>query len=194
MDQLILSIDFAARKHSRQRRKDPAASPYINHPIEVMKLLSQCGITDVEILQSAVLHDTLEDTETSLSELTNLFGSRVANMVNEVTYEKQIPQIQRKQLEIDSIPHCSKGAQLIKQADKISNLTTIASSPPINWSSQRITGFIHWSYFIFKQCRGNNQQLDEITDKLMKQLLTKEPTQQDVQEYYKLLETTKQST
>jgi (p)ppGpp synthase/HD superfamily hydrolase len=63
---LLAALKFAAGKHTRQRRKDLEATPYINHPIDVAELLSRIGgVIDLPILQAAILHDTLEDTETT---------------------------------------------------------------------------------------------------------------------------------
>ena len=67
---LLKAIEFASRKHSTQRRKGEDASPYINHPIMVAHLLADIGgITDLVTLMAAVLHDTIEDTETTAEEL-----------------------------------------------------------------------------------------------------------------------------
>jgi len=63
---LLSALHFAAWKHRDQRRKDVDASPYINHPIEVAEILARVGgVSDVITLQAAILHDTLEDTETT---------------------------------------------------------------------------------------------------------------------------------
>ena len=67
-NQLILkAAHFAAQKHRGQRRKDEDASPYINHPISVAKIISEIGnVEDPEVLAAALLHDTIEDTETTV--------------------------------------------------------------------------------------------------------------------------------
>ena len=65
---MLRTIDFAARKHSCQRRKDLDQTPYINHPVAVSNFLSSTGITDIRVLQAAVLHDTVEDTHTTIGE------------------------------------------------------------------------------------------------------------------------------
>ena len=83
---LLKAIEFASRKHSGQRRKDEEASPYINHPIAVAHLLADTGaVTDLVTLMAAVLHDTIEDTETTPDELDQLFGQAVRKVVEEVT-------------------------------------------------------------------------------------------------------------
>jgi guanosine-3',5'-bis(diphosphate) 3'-pyrophosphohydrolase len=73
---LLKAIEFASRKHSTQRRKDEEASPYINHPIAVAHLLADTGrVADLITLMAAVLHDTIEDTETTAEELDQQFAS-----------------------------------------------------------------------------------------------------------------------
>ena len=63
MNRLLHATHFVAEKHSEQRRKNCAATPYINHPIEVATHLNRVGnVTDEEILIAAILHDTVEDT------------------------------------------------------------------------------------------------------------------------------------
>lgn len=74
MTTLLKTISFAAVKHSTQRRKDPEETPYINHPIGVATILAfEGGVEDLETLQAAVLHDVLEDTETSVEEVCYAF-------------------------------------------------------------------------------------------------------------------------
>ncbi|MGH9868134.1 MAG: HD domain-containing protein [Candidatus Polarisedimenticolia bacterium] len=63
---LLQAARFSAVKHRHQRRKGKAASPYINHPLEVADLVANVGgITDVKVLVAALLHDTVEDTGTT---------------------------------------------------------------------------------------------------------------------------------
>lgn len=62
---LLNAANFAAIKHRNQRRKDPDETPYINHPVGVAQIISkEGGVTDVDILIAALLHDTVEDTDT----------------------------------------------------------------------------------------------------------------------------------
>ena len=62
------ALVFASRKHADQRRKN-GDIPYINHPIEVANFLTQAGISDLNTLCGAILHDTIEDTDTTAEEL-----------------------------------------------------------------------------------------------------------------------------
>jgi len=82
MNNLILTaISFAARKHKDGFRKD-GVTPYISHPFRVAMTVSEIfGVHDPEIIAAAILHDTLEDTDTSFEELRGIFGERVASWV-----------------------------------------------------------------------------------------------------------------
>ncbi len=72
---LLKTILFAAQKHRTQRRKDIQSSAYINHPIQVAELLwRQGGVRNPDVIQAALLHDTLEDTDATPDELTREFG------------------------------------------------------------------------------------------------------------------------
>src|SRR5580698_6340444 len=97
---LLKAIDFSARKHSTQRRKDVAETPYINHPIEVAQVLTLAGILDVNTLIAAILHDTVEDTETTEQEIRDEFGDAIADIVMECTDDKSLPKAERKRLQI----------------------------------------------------------------------------------------------
>jgi len=86
---IIKAMAFAADKHRNQRRKDADASPYINHPIALVNtLVHEGGIEDPAVLCAAILHDTIEDTETTAEELKECFGEKIASTVLEVTDDK----------------------------------------------------------------------------------------------------------
>ena len=88
--QLFEALAFAAHKHRAQRRKDVEASPYINHPIALARTLAvEGGVTDLKTLIAAVLHDTVEDTDTTFEEIGAMFGAKVADMVREVTDDRR---------------------------------------------------------------------------------------------------------
>ena len=76
MNRLIFALTFAAHKHRDQRRKDIAASPYINHPLAVANVLANEveDIADDVAITAALLHDTLEDTTTTRQEIEQMFG------------------------------------------------------------------------------------------------------------------------
>jgi len=160
--QLILNAaDFAAYKHRNQRRKDEEKTPYINHPIAVAKIISEIGnIEDPEILAAALLHDTIEDTKTTPEELIENFGERVCHLVQEVTDDKTLPKLERKQRQIDHAKEISGDAALIKLGDKISNVTDITNTPPTDWDSNRRLEYFEWAEKVINNCPKVNEALE----------------------------------
>jgi guanosine-3',5'-bis(diphosphate) 3'-pyrophosphohydrolase len=165
---LVLVLDaaaFAADKHRRQRRKDAEATPYINHPLALARILaSEGGVSDAEVIAAALLHDTVEDTETTLAELEARFGSAVAAMVAEVTDDKALPKAERKRLQVARAAHKSPGAKLVKIADKIANLRDIAASPPADWDAARKADYVRWASEVVSGMRGTNAALEAAFD------------------------------
>jgi GTP diphosphokinase / guanosine-3',5'-bis(diphosphate) 3'-diphosphatase len=144
--QILEAARFAAEKHAQQRRKGAGAEPYVNHLIEVAHLVS-IAVTehDVALVQAALLHDTIEDTETTAEELRDRFGPDVAALVLEMTDDKSLPKAERKRLQIEHAPSISPRAQIVKLADKISNLRSILLSPPAHWDYERKRQYFEWA-------------------------------------------------
>ena len=162
---LIGALAFAADKHRNQRRKDAEASPYINHPIMLAKILSvEGGVEDGLVLCAAVLHDTIEDTETSYPELAEQFGREIAEVVREVTDDKSLPKAERKQLQIDHAPQLSRAAKLVKLADKIANLRDVADHPPSQWPLERRREYFDWAKRVVDRLRGTHDRLEAAFD------------------------------
>lgn len=169
-DQLFLinSLSFAAKKHRDQKRKD-GRTPYINHPIEVLQILANVAeVQDCEILAAALLHDTIEDTQTTADELRENFGERVLSLVLECTDDKTLPKAERKRLQVERAPHKSADAKLIKIADKISNMRDMISSPPTNWDDERRAKYLEWGNNVFAGLKGGNERLDQLFNSVLK--------------------------
>lgn len=157
---------FAAWKHDGQFRKGEGAMPYIHHPIEVSAILFEVGeITDLDILQSALLHDTIEDTKTTAEELELYFNARIRGLVLELTDDTTLLKHQRKAMQIEHAPHLSVGAQAIKLADKISNVTDVAFAKPIDWPDERQLQYFDWATRVIDGLRGCNAALEAAFDK-----------------------------
>jgi guanosine-3',5'-bis(diphosphate) 3'-pyrophosphohydrolase len=168
LPKLLEAINFAAKKHSIQKRKGADEQPYINHPLEVLNLLLNVGkIEDYNVLIAAILHDTIEDTETTEEEITELFGANVCEMVLEVTDDKSLPKAERKQLQIEHAPHLSDGAKYIKLADKISNIRDVSENPPDGWSDKRRLEYVEWGEKVIDGLRGVNENLENHFDELV---------------------------
>ncbi len=143
---LLKALAFAAHKHRDQKRKDLEASPYINHPIALADVLcNEGGIADENVLCAALLHDTVEDTETTPEELTAVFGKVISDLVMELTDDKSLPKADRKRLQIEHAAKASRQAKLVKLADKICNLRDIVSSPPTEWDLTRKQEYFDWT-------------------------------------------------
>ncbi len=136
------AITFAAHAHRNQRRKNADAIPYINHPLSVMRRVSQV-CSDPDILSAAVLHDVVEDCNVTSLELEKRFGAKVARYVDEVTDNKSLPKLERKRLQIVNAPGKSHGGKLIKLADKTDNIYSIYEAPPL-WTPSRQLKYIDW--------------------------------------------------
>lgn len=165
MRNLIAAIAFAAEKHRNHRRKDPDASPYINHPIALLEVLAnEANVEDETVLVAAILHDTLEDTDTSVQELANHFGQVVADIVCEVSDDKTLSKYERKQLQIEHASNSSGPAKLVRIADKICNLRDLANTPPVGWSEERKEAYFDWAKAVVDQLCGVHPTLERLFD------------------------------
>lgn len=161
---VLRAAAFAAHKHRDQRRKDPQASPYINHPLALARVLSGEGVTDTATLCAALLHDTLEDTDTRFDELQQEFGDEIAALVLEVSDDRSLPQAERKRRQVEHAAGLSAKAKRVKLADKISNLRDVADAPPPDWSLQRRRDYFDWAASVIDRLRGVDARLEALFD------------------------------
>jgi guanosine-3',5'-bis(diphosphate) 3'-pyrophosphohydrolase len=167
---VLRAVQFAAHKHTDQRRKDARAKPYINHPIALAEVLHTDGsVRDATVIAAALLHDTIEDTETSYDELRGLFGAGVADTVVELTDTKFLGRETRKRLQVAKAGKSSLAAKQVKIADKICNLRDILASPPAGWSLKRRQVYFDWAKEVVDQARGVNPRLERMFDRLYRQ-------------------------
>jgi guanosine-3',5'-bis(diphosphate) 3'-pyrophosphohydrolase len=165
LDLILEAAAFAADRHRMQRRKDADASPYINHPLALAHILSREGkVSDPVVLCAALLHDTVEDTETTLEELEGRFGAEVAATVAEVTNDESLPKAEQKRLQVAKAASKSRAAKLVKLADKISNLRDLAATPPAGWDRDRRLEYHRWSRDVVAGLRGVNPALERAFD------------------------------
>ena len=170
LTRLLLALDFAARKHRDQRRKGSHQAPYINHPIEVARLVATVGgCEELEVLQAAILHDTIEDTDATPEEIERAFGAEVRTLVLEMTDDMSLPSPQRKLVQIDRAASLSPRAKLIKIADKIANVGDIARHPPPDWSAERRKNYFNWTALVVDKVRGTNAALESSYDEVLRQ-------------------------
>ena len=163
---ILRALAFAAEKHRDQRRKNAGASPYINHPIELADTLANEGqVGDFVVICAALLHDTIEDTETTPEELRAAFGDEIAGIVLEVTDDKLLSKHDRKRLQIEHASSLSDKAKLVKLADKICNLRDMAQQPPAGWDLSRKQEYFDWAKAVVDRLRGTSPSLEAAFDK-----------------------------
>ncbi|NXD38187.1 MESH1 pyrophosphohydrolase, partial [Copsychus sechellarum] len=141
MARLLEAVDFAARKHKEQRRLDPEGTPYINHP----------------------------DTDTTFSEIEERFGAEVRRVVEEVTDDKTLPKMERKRLQIERAPACSRRAKLVKLADKLYNLRDLNRCTPRGWSAERVQEYFRWAARVVSGLRGTSAALEGALQRLFEE-------------------------
>ncbi len=118
-----------------------------------------------QVLQAALLHDTIEDTEADRDELETHFGSRVCAIVLEVSDDKSLDKAVRKAKQVEHAPHLSNDAQSLKLADKTSNIYDVAFSKPLDWDSQRQLEYFDWAFRVVAGLRGCNSALEAEFDR-----------------------------
>ncbi len=165
---LLIAARFAAERHAGQKRKGKTAEPYINHPLTVAEILRRVGaIKDADIIVAALLHDTVEDTQTTPDELEAQFGGRVRELIEEVTDDKSLPKARRKELQIEHAPHLSDGAKQIKLADKTVNVNDVAFSHAPDWTIERRREYLKWAEAVVAGLRGCNARLEAHFDEVL---------------------------
>ncbi|UCH54467.1 MAG: bifunctional (p)ppGpp synthetase/guanosine-3',5'-bis(diphosphate) 3'-pyrophosphohydrolase [Pseudomonadota bacterium] len=177
---VLKALHFAADKHRRQRRKDAAASPYINHPIALAEVLATIGgVRDAVTLSAAILHDTIEDTETTGQELEAVFGAEIRAIVEEVTDDTSQPPAVRKLRQIELARTSSPRARLVKLADKICNVRDLVEAPPAGWSLERRRRYVEWARAVIAEVCGCNSALElhfnALCERAMTHLVGSEP-------------------
>jgi len=119
--------EFDTTKHEGQKRKF-GGQPYIVHPEAVADIITKFqGNTKLQIV--AWLHDTLEDTNTSIEELTNEFGAEIINLIIELTTPKSVIKSEKGKYLLDKMNHMSEDALTVKLADRLNNVSDFNIAP-----------------------------------------------------------------
>jgi guanosine-3',5'-bis(diphosphate) 3'-pyrophosphohydrolase len=159
---ILKAAEFAANKHRGQFRKGNLNTPYINHPVKVASVLEEVGIDDHETLAAALLHDVIEDTDTTHSEIKNVFNRKVADIVLEVSDDKEKSKKERKDLQIEGARFLTYEAKLIRIADKICNIQDVSGQDSPNWNYERKYEYLEWAKKVVDQINGTNEVLESI--------------------------------
>lgn len=160
MPNIDRAIRFAAAAHKGQIRK-ASKQPYIFHPLEVLNVVSTMTLDD-DVLCAAVLHDTVEDTDTSIGDIRKEFGDRVAKLVYYDSEDKRtdMPPEEswrlRKQDTINVLNEIDDlGGKMVCLGDKVSNLRSFHQL-------QMIEGDNMWNHFNQKDPKMHYWYYDEL--------------------------------
>ena len=119
------AIAFASRAHKSQKRRD-GKTPYVSHVFRVAMTLAQLfAVKDPDILTMAVLHDTLEDTDTDFEDLEKRYGRRIAEGVFLLSKDKRLPEIEREKVYCRQLKSAPAEVKLVKLADIHDNLLDV---------------------------------------------------------------------
>lgn len=157
------TIKFAARRHGEQKQIIPGTDlPYLVHLANVaMEVLMAAANTPQFnaglAVQLALLHDTLEDTNTSYQELESRFGKQVADGVFALTKDPGLPGDKKMQDSLDRIKQQPKEVWAVKLADRITNL----QKPPLHWSIEKIEAYRIEAALILQELKGGNVYLED---------------------------------
>ena len=133
MDIIDRAVDFANEKHKLQKRKD--GSPYIIHPLATAQIVAEMGL-DLDAVLGALLHDCIEDTDTSHDDVERLFGTTVAELVEGVTKLTRADFTSKEEAQMENLRKMfmamSKDIRvvLIKIADRLHNMRTMQYQTP----------------------------------------------------------------
>uniref|UniRef100_A0A915AEB2 Guanosine-3',5'-bis(diphosphate) 3'-pyrophosphohydrolase MESH1 n=1 Tax=Parascaris univalens TaxID=6257 RepID=A0A915AEB2_PARUN len=165
---IMKAVDLAARRHRRQRRGDPARTPFINHLVGVAYILTnEAKVYDTVTIVAAILHDIIEDTETTYVEIREMFGNEVATIVSECTIDKSQLRDARKKRQIVNASKLSHKAKLVELADKLYNLRDIERVMPVGWTARHKREHFEWLRDYVAVMKGTNEALETAIDEVI---------------------------
>ncbi len=171
---LVRAYALAARAHADQARKGDLGIPYVNHCCEVAELLA-CAGSPEETLIAAVLHDVVEDSETTIAEIEAAFGpivaERVAGMTDDPAWEA-LPRRERKLHQAQHMEHAHVEVRRIKIADQTSNVRDIAREPEA-WDAEDAVEYLEGAEMVVAACRGADATLEAAFDTALAEAMAK---------------------
>lgn len=122
------ALEQARTAHAGQVRNGSGGMPYVEHPVTVTARLDELGYRE-EVLAAALLHDVVEDSETTLEELREKFGDEVAGLVGALTDDESIESYRERKAEHrERVAAAAEEAMAIYGADKLTNVTTLRAA------------------------------------------------------------------
>ncbi len=156
------AIRYAGEKHAELQQTLPdSIIPYAVHisnvAMEILVAASYSNDFDTEFsIQVALLHDILEDTQTTFQELANEFGADIATGVFALTKRKSLPKDQQMTDSLSRLKMCVPEVRAVKLADRITNL----QKPPMSWTIEKKQKYLNEASLILKELKGTNEYLE----------------------------------
>jgi guanosine-3',5'-bis(diphosphate) 3'-pyrophosphohydrolase len=126
---LLQAASFASRAHRHQMRKD-GQTPYVSHPFRVCLVVRDLfGFADLHMQMVAILHDTIEDTNTDFDDLAEAFGTEVASWAAALSKDKRLPEGRRETAYVRALRKAPWQVQVCKLADVVDNLLDLPQLP-----------------------------------------------------------------
>jgi (p)ppGpp synthase/HD superfamily hydrolase len=166
---IVRAVRFAAERHRGQTRSGESDEAYLEHVLEVAELTAEASDGNERLIIAAILHDVLEDTETTYHEIAQRFGSKVADIVRELTDDPTLSKRQQKEAQLTSMPSKSREARLIKMADKLSNTRRLHTHPP-EWRAESIARYAKGNNSVIEAGRGTSPYLEGLWDAMWPEL------------------------
>lgn len=160
---LHMAHDFARRAHFGQTRKGLKQVPYIRHCEEVADLVWLAD-GNPNLMACALLHDVPEDSGFTLEDIREKFGNEVYSILFWLTDPESfdvLSTLDRKVQQAIHLKSAPMGAKLIKLADQVSNLRSMASDPPVNWIRRKRFNYIAGVQYVVRECRSASEFLYE---------------------------------
>ncbi len=167
---ITFAQDYARKAHNGLTKTTTSGVlfPYIVHVQEVADLVWASGGTEDEIV-AAWLHDTVEDTDTTIEDIENIFGKEVADIVAGLTDPldfKGLPIEERKQKQVDRLLSQSDSVKRIKIADQTSNVRLLVTDPSVSWANDRALGYVEGAKKIADVCAGISPLLSNLFEEV----------------------------
>ena len=156
-DKIVKAWYFASNAHKEQKIKS-LDLPYLTHIGNVsLELMAVCNsIKNLEFaLTCAILHDTIEDTDTTYDDIKNSFGKAVADGVLALSKNKTLDEDLQMIDSINRIKKEPKEVWMVKLADRISNL----KKPPSTWDNDKVKNYYESSKLILQELGSSNKEL-----------------------------------
>jgi guanosine-3',5'-bis(diphosphate) 3'-pyrophosphohydrolase len=165
---VLTAVVFAAEKHKAQTKIDGKNTPYVIHPLEVAYNIMNVGhVYSKDVLIAALLHDVMDDTNTTYEEISEVYGKQVTSYVREMTTKKDLPLKEQKKEQIMKAFHQTPNVAIIKLSDKLSNLGTLAKNPPSSWTRDRIDRYFQWAQSVIENLPEANTALKKEVKKII---------------------------